>query len=129
LKSNSEKRVINLFGEKKMVDYASLEIQFFSEEKVRNVSNVVYYPELLKKITSKTSINQVIINRCYSMTCNNILLLNSIIIGDWKPYNLYISANYKNIHEITNECKQFNDIYNIRFEKEIKKEKIKKIFD
>ena len=123
------KIVINLFGQKKIVDYASLEIQLFSQERDRHISNVVYYPELLKKLTSKTSVNKVIINRCYNMNCNNIILLNSTIIGNWKPYNLYISANCKNINLILNECKQFNDIYNIRSEKEIKKQQIKKIFD
>ena len=120
------KIVINLFGQKKIVDYASLEIQLFSQERVKHISNVVYYPELLKKLTLKTSINQVIINRCYDMIYNDTLLLNSIIIGNWKPYNLYISANCSNINLIS---KQFNDIYNIRSEKEIKKQQIKKIFD
>ena len=63
------------------------------------------------------------------MNCNNIILLNSTIIGNWKPYNLYIAPNCNNINIILDKCKQFNDIYNIRSEKEIKKQQIKKIFD
>ena len=100
------KVVINLYGEKKIVDYASLEIKLFSEEKF-------------------------IINKCYNITYHNIILLNSIIIRNWKqPYNLYIDCNNNIIHKNFNECyHQFNDIYNIHSEKEIKKQQIKKIFD
>jgi hypothetical protein len=121
------KTVLNLFGEKKIVDQASLEILTFSEEKNRHVANVVYYPKLLEKLTSKTSINQVVINKCYNMDCNNIKLLNSTIIGSWKPYNLYIAPNCGINNNILNDCQQFDDIYNIRSEPDFKKQQIKQI--
>ena len=123
------KTVINLFGEKKLVDQASLEILTFSEEKFKHVSNVVYYPELLEKLTSKNSINQVVINKCYNMKFNNIIALNATIIGSWKPYNLYIAPNCSSNNNILNDCKLLNGIYNIRSEKEIKRDQINKIFN
>ena len=123
------KRVINLFGEKKLVDQASLEILTFSEEKFKHIANVVYYPELLAKLTSKNSINQVVINKCYNMDCNNIILLNSTIVGMWIPYNLYVVPNCINNNSILNDCKQINGIYNIRSEKMSKKDQINKILD
>ena len=123
------KTVLNLFGEKKIVDQAALEIQTFSEGKNKHVANVVYYPELLEKLTSKTSINKVVINKCYNMNCANIKLLNATIIGSWKPYNLYIAPNCGISNNILNDCKQFDDVYNIRSEPDFKRQQIKQIIE
>ena len=47
----------------------------------------------------RKTILQFIVNRCYNMSCQNLLYLNNDIINtnkEWIPYNLYVIPNVTN---------------------------------
>ena len=91
--------IINLLGEYKSVDTASWEIKSFAQEKSLNTSNIVYYNEMLKNMIRKNNFLNFIVNRCYDMSCHELLLLNENIINtnqNWKLYNLYVIPDATN---------------------------------
>jgi hypothetical protein len=91
--------VINLLGEEKYVDTASWEIKSFAQEKALNTANIVYDREILRSFLLGHNILNFIVNRCYNMSCDNVIILNKKIIntnGAWKPYNLYVMPDAKN---------------------------------
>jgi hypothetical protein len=90
--------IINLLGEEKSVDSASWEIYTFAQEKQLPSANIVYHDKMLKDILYN-NYSQFIVNRCYDMSCDNIILLNQKILNTnrgWKPYNLYVIPDTKN---------------------------------
>jgi len=98
-KNNNKKIIINLLGEKKPVDQASWEIKAFAVEKSLHTANIVHEYEMLRYFIEKNKFLQFIVNRCYNMSCENVLNLNHNIINtnkDWKPYNLYIMPKATN---------------------------------
>jgi hypothetical protein len=93
-----QKIIINLLGDEKYVDTASWEINTFAKEKSLNTSNIVYDNEILRITLYKNNYLNFIVNRCYNMSCDNILYLNHDIINNniWKSYNLYVMPNATN---------------------------------
>ena len=96
----TQKIIINLLGDRKSVDSASWEIKTFAVEKTLNTSNIVYDNEILRILLYKNVFIQFIVNRCYNMSCDKLLLLNETIINNrndrWKPYNLYVMPDATN---------------------------------
>ena len=95
----TQKIIINLLGDRKSVDTASWEINTFAQEKSLNTSNIVYYNEMLKNMIRKNNFLNFIVNRCYDMSCHELLLLNKNIINtnqNWKLYNLYVIPDATN---------------------------------
>jgi hypothetical protein len=96
---NKKKIVINLLGNPEFVDKASLEIKSFAQEKQLPTENIFYEHEMLHYFILKRKNLQLIINRCYNMSCQNVLYLNNDIINTnkiWEPYNLYVIPNVTN---------------------------------
>jgi hypothetical protein len=95
----TNKIIINLLGEQKSVDTASWEIYTFAQEKSLPAANIVYDIDMLLDIIYKNYFVQFIVNRCYNMSCDKLLLLNQNIIHsdiNWVPYNLYVLPEAKN---------------------------------
>jgi hypothetical protein len=89
--------VINLLGDFESVNKASWEINSFAQEKSLHTSNIVYNSEMLRTILYKNNFLQFIVNRCYDMSCNEIVLLTETIINrNWQPYNLYVMPDATN---------------------------------
>jgi hypothetical protein len=97
----TQKTIINLLGDEKYVDTASWEINIFAKEKLLNTSNIVYNNEILRIMLYKNNYLNFIVNRCYNMSCDNVLYLNHDIINNnmnntWKSYNLYVMPHATN---------------------------------
>lgn len=111
-----KKILINLLGDRKSVDTASWEINSFAQEKSLNTANIVYDNEMLRIMIYKNNYLQFIVNRCYNMSCNNLLLLNKNILLSrivWVPYNLYVlpdATNRFNTSEFIRNCEKTNII-------------------
>jgi len=91
------KIIINLLGDFESVNKASWEINSFAQEKSLHTSNIVYNSEMLRTILYKNIFLQFIVNRCYDMSCNEIVLLTETIINrNWQPYNLYVMPDATN---------------------------------
>ena len=89
--------VINLLGDFESVNKASWEINSFAQEKSLHTSNIVYNSEMLRTILYKNNFLQFIVNRCYDMSCNEVVLLSETIINrNWQPYNLYVIPDATN---------------------------------
>jgi hypothetical protein len=109
----SQKIIINLLGESKSVDTASWEIKSFAQEKSLNTSNIVYDSEMLRIMLCKNNFLNFIVNRCYNISCDQLLYLNHDIINNnvndrWKPYNLYVmphATNRFNTCDFIRTCK------------------------
>jgi len=96
---NQKKIIINLLGERRFVDTASWEIKSFAAEKSLHTANIVYEFGMLRYFIEKNKYLQFIVNRCYNMSCESVLYLNSDIIKtnkDWSPYNLYVMPKATN---------------------------------
>ena len=94
----TNKIIINLLGEQKSVDTASWEIKSFAYERSLHTANIVYDTTILNHFLLKKTILQFIVNRCYNMSCQNLLYLNHDIINtntEWIPYNLYVLPDAK----------------------------------
>lgn len=92
------KIIINLLGNFEYVDTASWEMYIFAQEKQLPSANIVYHNKMLKDILYNNYL-QFIVNRCYNMSCEEVLFLNNKIMEsslNWKPYNLYVMPNAKN---------------------------------
>ena len=89
--------VINLLGDKKSVDTASWEIKSFAQKKSLQTANIVYNSEMLRIVLYKNNFLQFIVNRCYNITSDQLLLLNNNIIRtNWHPHNLYVIPDATN---------------------------------
>ena len=91
--------IINLLGDRKSVDEASWEIKSFAQEKSLNTANIVYNNDMLLDIIYKNNFLQLIVNRCYNMSCDKLLYLNQDIIHsdrNWISYNLYVMSEATN---------------------------------
>ena len=89
--------IINLLGDFESVDKASWEIKSFAQEKSLYTSNIVYDNEILRIIFFRNYFLQFIVNRCYNISCDKLLLINNDIRdSNWIPYNLYVMPNAKN---------------------------------
>ena len=54
---------------------------------------------MLRFLICKNNLLNFIVNRCYNMSCDNVILLNKKIMNTnraWKPYNLYVLPDAKN---------------------------------
>jgi hypothetical protein len=94
----TNKIIINLLGGQKSVDTASWEIKSFAYERSLHTANIVYDTTILNHFLLKKTILQFIVNRCYNMSCQNLLYLNHDIINtntEWIPYNLYVLPDAK----------------------------------
>jgi hypothetical protein len=111
-----QKMIINLLGDRKSVDTASWEINTFAQEKSLNTSNIVYYDEMLKNMIRKNNFLNFIVNRCYDISCHELLLLNENIINtnqNWKLYNLYVipyATNRFTTRNFIQNCKHIDFI-------------------
>ena len=128
--------VINLLGEQKYVDTASWEIKGFAQEKSLNTANIVYDDEILRSFLLGHNILNFIVNRCYNMSCENVILLNKKIINTnraWKPYNLYVLPDAKNRFITCNyirDCDRINFIiYPLAASQENKRKDINILID
>jgi hypothetical protein len=95
----TNKIIINLLGEQKFVDSASWEIKSFAYERSLHTANIVYEHGMLQSLIRKNNYLQFIVNRCYNMSCQNLLYLNNDIINTnkiWIPYNLYVLPDATN---------------------------------
>jgi hypothetical protein len=97
----TQKIIINLLGDRKCVDEASWEIKSFAQEKSLNTANIVYDNKIIKHFLCRSKFLNFIVNRCYNISCDNILYLNHDIINNnvndrWKPYNLYVMPHATN---------------------------------
>lgn len=93
-----QKIIINLLGDFEYVDTASWQIYTFAQDKHLPSANIVYHDKMLKDILYN-NYSQFIVNRCYNMSCDNIMTLNKKILNtntNWKPYNLYVIPHAKN---------------------------------
>jgi hypothetical protein len=127
--------IINLLGEEKSVDSASWEIYTFAQEKQLPSANIVYHDKMLKDILYN-NYSQFIVNRCYDMSCDNIILLNQKILNTnrgWKPYNLYVIPHAKNRFTTCNfirNCNRINFIvYPLAASEETKRRDINILID
>ena len=79
-------------------------------------------------------------NRCYNMSCDNIILLNKKILNtntntntNWKPYNLYVLPDAKNRFITCNyirDCDRINFIiYPLAASQENKRKDINILID
>lgn len=113
--------IINLLGEEKSVDSASWEIYTFAQEKHLPSANIVYHDKMLKDLLFN-NYSQFIVNRCYNMSCNNLLRLNQSIINllrlnqsiissgtNFKLYNLYVIPNATNRFTTNNFIKNCDE--------------------
>lgn len=128
--------IINLLGEYKSVDTASWEIKSFAQEKSLNTANISYDGEILRSFLLGHNILQFIVNRCYNMSCDNLILLNKNIINTnraWKPYNLYVIPEAKNKFITTNFIRNCEDakiiIYPLAASQENKRRDINILID
>jgi hypothetical protein len=109
----TNKIIINLLGEQKSVDTASWEIKSFAQEKPLYTANIVYEHEILSRLMHKNNCLQFIVNRCYNMSCQNLLYLNHDIINNnindlWNPYNLYVMPHATNSFTTCNFIRNCN---------------------
>jgi len=89
--------IINLLGDFESVDKASWEIKSFAQEKSLHTSNIVYDNEILRIIFFRNYFLQFIVNRCYNISCDKLLLINNDIRdSNWIPYNLYVMPDATN---------------------------------
>lgn len=89
--------IINLLGSQKFVDEASWEIKTFAVEKSLSTANIVYDTGILQNLLLKN--NYFIVNRCYNISCQELLYLQHNILknnNDWKIYNLCVFPNATN---------------------------------
>jgi len=89
--------IINLLGEQKFVDQASWEIKSFAVEKYLSTANIVCDTGILQNLLLKN--NYFIVNRCYNISCHELLYLKHNILNTrpkWKIYNLYVFPNSTN---------------------------------
>jgi hypothetical protein len=129
------KIIINLLGEQKYVDSASWEIYTFAQEKYLPSANIVNHDKMLKDILYNNYL-QFIVNRCYNMSCDNIILLNKKIMttnSNWKPYNLYVIPDAKNRFTTCNFIQNCNKpnfiIYPLAASEETKRRDINILID
>ena len=111
--------IINLLGDRKSVDTASWEIKSFAQEKFLHTANIVYHDQMLKDLLYNNYL-KFIVNRCYNMSCQNLLYLNNDITNTntntnriWIPYNLYVlpdATNRFNNSEFIRNCEKTNII-------------------
>ena len=131
--------IINLLGDFEYVDTASWEIYTFAQEKYLPSANIVYHDKMLKDILYNNFL-QFIVNRCYNMSCDNIILLNKKILNtntntntNWKLYNLYVIPDAKNRFTTCNfiqNCNRPNFIvYPLAASKETKRRDINILID
>lgn len=132
----SQKIIINLLGDRKSVDAASWEIKTFASEKTLNTSNIIYDNQILRILLYKNVFIQFIVNRCYNMSCDKLLLLNETIINRndiWKSYNLYVMPDATNRFTTCNfiqNCKNAEFIvYPLAASEEIKRKDINILID
>ena len=108
--------IINLLGEKKYVDTASWEIQSLAKEKILPTANIVFDKDILNSMLYNNSYLEFIVNRCYNMSCDNLIYLNKYIEMTntyWKQYNLYVlpdATNRFNTCQFIKNCKQIEFI-------------------
>jgi hypothetical protein len=116
-----QKIIINLLGDFEYVDTASWEIYTFAQEKHLPSANIVYHDKMLKDLLFN-NYSQFIVNRCYNMSCNNLLRLNQSIINllrlnqsiissgtNFKLYNLYVIPNATNRFTTNNFIKNCDE--------------------
>jgi hypothetical protein len=133
--NTTQKIIINLLGEQNSVDKASWEIKSFAKEKSLNTANIVFDNEILRILLCKNNFLQFIVNRCYNMPCNKVLLFNDATVNrtDWKPYNLYVipdATNRFTTCKFIQKCDRANFIiYPLAASEEIKRRDIKILFD
>ena len=125
--------IINLLGDFEYVDTASWEIYTFAQKKYLPSANIVYNDKILKDIFYN-NYSQFIVNRCYNMSCDNIILLNKKILNtNWKPYNLYVIPEAKNRFTTCNfirNCNRTNFIvYPLAASEETKRRDINILID
>ena len=107
--------IINLLGEKKYVDTASWEIQSLAKEKILPTANIVFDRDIINRMLYNNYI-EFIVNRCYNMSCDNLIYLNKYIEMTntyWKQYNLYVlpdATNRFNTCQFIKNCKQIEFI-------------------
>ena len=80
----------------------------FIEKSIHSVLNqsyknleliIVYDDEILRSFLLGHNILNFIVNRCYNMSCHELLLLNENIINrnqNWNLHNLYVMPDAKN---------------------------------
>ena len=95
------KKIINLLGEIDFVDEASWEIKGFADENSLITANIIVNDndDSILHGLLKTNNTEFIVNRCYSIPCEELLLLNESIMYNYinlKIYNLYVMENAKN---------------------------------
>jgi uncharacterized membrane protein YcgQ (UPF0703/DUF1980 family) len=129
----TNKIIINLLGEQKSVDTASWEIKSFAYERSLHTANIVYDTTILNHFLLKKINLQFIVNRCYNMSCQNLLYLNHDIINSnindcWKPYNLYVMPHATNRFTTCNFIRNCNHsniiVYPLAASEEIKRRDI-----
>lgn len=107
--------IINLLGEKKYVDTASWEIQSLAKEKILPTANIVFDRDIINRMLYNNYI-EFIVNRCYNMSCDNLIYLNKYIEMTntyWKQYNFYVlpdATNRFNTCQFIKNCKQIEFI-------------------
>ena len=123
--------VVNLLGKTDLVDKASREIKSFADEKLLLTTNILYNREIMNSLLSGNNILQFIINRCYNMSCYDIIQLNKTITSTnsiWKPYNLYVTPNMTNKFVNCDFIKKYNQtdiiIYSLSEAQDIKRRHI-----
>jgi hypothetical protein len=131
----SQQIIINLLGDFEYVNTASWEIYKFAQYKQLPSANIVYHDKMLKDILYN-KYSQFVVNRCYNMSCDNIILLNQKILNtnlNWKPYNLYVIPNAKNRFTTCNfiqNCNRTNFIvYPLAASEETKRRDINILID
>ena len=93
-----KKILINLLGDFEYVDTASWEIYTFSQDNSLPSANIVYHDKMLNDVLYNNYL-QFIVNRCYTMSCVNLLRLNKSIMysgTNLKQYNLYVIPDATN---------------------------------
>jgi hypothetical protein len=119
--------IINVIGEKEHVDKAAEEIKMFSQEKHETVI-ITNSNEKLRSLIFGVNILQVIINKCYNMTCYEIKELHYFtkMLSNffWRPHYIYVMPNAVNrlvSCDFVKKCEEINFVYPLASTPETKK--------
>lgn len=127
--------IMNIYGNKKYVLNASLEIKNYIFDKYFG-TRIIYNEDLDLLLKRENIVNDVYINICQFKSCEEIKQLQYNIFNNYKnhklySYNMYIESNKLNQINKTNylkNCKYTHDIYNLNMNNKEKESQLFNIF-
>lgn len=128
--------IINVIGDKEHVDQAAEEIKMFSQEKNHQTVIITNSNEKLRSLIFGVNILQVIINKCYNMSCYEIKELHYFtkLLSNffWKPQYVYVMPNAVNrlvSCDFVKKCEEIKFVYPLAATQETKKTTVDILID